>query len=60
MALGLVGLPAALDGVDSYDGAPPWVWVAGIGWLGTYVLFPAWALTVRPEAVVSAEARHLR
>lgn len=44
MLLGLVGLPGIATGVDDMDNAPAYTFVAGISWLGTYLLFPAWAL----------------
>jgi hypothetical protein len=43
MMLGLVGVPGIAAGVDDMDSAPAYTFVAGVGWLGTYLLFPAWA-----------------
>lgn len=37
---GLVAIPAALQGIDSYETMPGWVWLFSIGWIGVYVLFP--------------------
>ncbi|MGW7686844.1 hypothetical protein ACWGID_39260 [Kribbella sp. NPDC054772] len=44
MLLGLVGLPGILIGLDDMDSAPPWAFVAGLSWAGTYLLFPTWSL----------------
>jgi small-conductance mechanosensitive channel len=45
VAGGVVALPGALMGIDAYDAVPPWLWLFGLGWLGTYVLYPAWSLS---------------
>jgi hypothetical protein len=42
MASGILALPGALEGVDDYSGAPWHVYVAGVAWLGAYLLLPAW------------------
>ena len=42
MASGLLALPGVLQGVDDHSGAPWHVYVAGMSWLGAYVLLPAW------------------
>jgi hypothetical protein len=44
MALGVVAVPGILLRLDDMDTAPAWTWVAMAGWLGTYVVYPAWAL----------------
>jgi uncharacterized membrane protein (GlpM family) len=44
MLLGLVGVPGVATGVDDMDTAPAYTFVAGVSWLGTYLLFPTWAL----------------
>lgn len=44
MALGLLTAPGIVAGIDSMETAPAWIWVGYIGWLGLYVLYPAWAL----------------
>jgi hypothetical protein len=50
MLLGLIGVPGIVTGVDYVDIAPAYTFVAGVSWLGTYLLFPAWALTTTGEA----------
>jgi hypothetical protein len=51
MLFGLVAVLGVLMRVDSYEATPPWLWVYGIGWLGTYVAYPWWCLLVgRPGA----------
>ncbi len=44
MTLGLLGVPGWLSGVDDGAAAPWFVGVAMLGWVGTYVLYPAWCL----------------
>lgn len=43
MAVGVVlapGIPLRLDDMET---APAWVWIGFVSWLGTYVVYPAWA-----------------
>ena len=44
---GVLALPGVLQGVDAYSGAPWHVYVAGVAWLGAYVLLPAWCRLLR-------------
>jgi hypothetical protein len=44
MAMGIVALPGILLRLDDMASAPAWVWIGLTGWLGTFVLYPAWAL----------------
>ena len=44
MAIGIVAIPGIPLGLDDMATAPVWVWVGFVGWLGIYVLYPAWAL----------------
>ncbi|TCC25517.1 hypothetical protein [Kribbella speibonae] len=44
MMLGLIGVPGIAMGIDVMETAPAWTFVAGFGWAGTYLLFPAWSL----------------
>jgi hypothetical protein len=44
MLFGVVAVPGILMGVDNMDAVPPWLWAYSIGWLGTYILYPAWSL----------------
>jgi hypothetical protein len=44
MMFGVVAIPGIAMGIDDFDAVPPWLWLFSIGWLGTYVLFPAWSL----------------
>ena len=41
---GVVAVPGALMGIDQFSRVPPWLWLYGVGWLGTYVLYPVWSL----------------
>lgn len=44
MALGLLLAPGVVMGLDDLDTAPAWVWVGMLGWLGIFVVYPAWAI----------------
>jgi hypothetical protein len=44
MAIGVVGAPGIPLRLDDTETAPAWVWVGSLGWFGTYVAYPAWAL----------------
>jgi hypothetical protein len=44
MAVGIVTTPGIVLGLDDMATAPAWVWIGFLGWLGTYVVYPAWAI----------------
>jgi hypothetical protein len=44
MALGVAVAPGIALGLDAMGSAPGWIWIGMIGWLGTFVVFPAWAI----------------
>lgn len=44
MAIGVVVAPGILLGLDDMETAPVWVWIGFVSWLGTYVVYPAWAI----------------
>ena len=44
MAVGVVSAPGIVLGLDDAATAPAWAWIGSIGWLGTYVLYAAWAI----------------
>lgn len=44
MALGVVMVPGIFLRLDDMATAPAWVWVGYLGWLGIYVVYPAWAI----------------
>jgi hypothetical protein len=44
MALGVVTAPGIILRLDDMASAPGWIWVGFLGWLGTFVVYPAWAL----------------
>jgi hypothetical protein len=46
MIVGLIGIAGVALGIDSAADTPWWLWLYGIGWLGTYVAYPAWCLLV--------------
>ena len=44
MAVGLIGIPGIIAGIDSMESMPWYLYVAFFGWLGTYILYPIWAI----------------
>lgn len=44
MAVGVVAAPGIVLGLDDMATAPAWVWISMLGWLGTFVVFPVWAI----------------
>ena len=44
MAIGLLGIPGILAGIDSMESMPWFLYVAFFGWLGTYILYPIWTI----------------
>lgn len=44
MLLGFVSAPGIALGVDDMETAPIWVWLGSVGWIGAYVVYPAWAI----------------
>ena len=44
MAIGLLGIPGIIARVDSMESMPWYLYVAFFGWLGTYILYPIWAI----------------
>jgi len=47
MTVGLLSVPGVVARTDDMETAPWWLVASGVGWLGTYVLMPAWALRLR-------------
>lgn len=46
MSLGLLAIPGWVSGVDDWAAAPWYVQVGMFGWIGTYVVYPAWCFHV--------------
>jgi hypothetical protein len=44
MTIGLVLVPGILQRLDDMETAPAWLWVGFLGWAGTFVAYPAWAI----------------
>jgi hypothetical protein len=44
MVVGVATAPGILLRLDDAATAPGWAWIAMIGWLGTYVVYPIWAI----------------
>ena len=46
MALGLIGIPGIVAGIDSMESMPGYLFVASLGWFGTYLLYPIWLISL--------------
>jgi hypothetical protein len=46
MASGVLVAPGIALRLDDMATAPSWIWIGFLGWLGTFVAYPAWALWV--------------
>lgn len=44
MAVGLIGIPGIFAGIDSMEAMPWYLNIAFFGYLGTYILYPIWAI----------------
>lgn len=44
MAVGIVAAPGIPLGLDDMTTAPAWIWIGFLGWLGIFVVYPAWAI----------------
>jgi hypothetical protein len=44
MTTGILVVPAIAMRLDDANTAPGWIWAGFVGWLGMFVLFPAWAI----------------
>ena len=44
MAVGLIGIPGILAGIDSMESMPWYLYIAFFGYLGTYLLYPIWTI----------------
>jgi hypothetical protein len=44
MVLGLTAAPGIPLRLDDASTAPAWAWIGSAGWLGIYVVYPAWAI----------------
>jgi hypothetical protein len=44
MAIGLLGIPGIFAGIDSMESMPWYLYVAFLGWLGTYIMYPVWTI----------------
>jgi hypothetical protein len=55
MMLGYVDIAGILQGQDNQDTAPAWLLAAGVGWAGTYLLMPIWAVRVSMQPDVTTD-----
>lgn len=44
MAIGLLGIPGTIAKIDSMESMPWYLYGAFFSWLGTYILYPIWAI----------------
>ena len=44
MAFGVLSVPGIVLRLDDMATAPGWVWLGFVGWFGTFVVYPAWAI----------------
>jgi hypothetical protein len=44
MALGFATAPGIAMGLDDMAAAPWWIWLGFFGWIGTYLIYPAWSI----------------
>lgn len=44
MAFGVVMVPGIVLRLDDMGTAPAWIWIGFLGWLGTFVAYPVWAI----------------
>lgn len=44
MAFGILAVPGILLRLDDMETAPALIWIAFLGWFGTFVVYPAWAI----------------
>jgi hypothetical protein len=44
MVIGLLGIPGICAGIDSMESMPWYLYVAFLGWLGTYIMYPIWTI----------------
>ncbi len=60
MAIGLLSVPGVVQRIDDMESAPGWLVAGGLGWLGTYVLLPAWAVRLRRALRQNSSGARLR
>jgi hypothetical protein len=44
MAIGLLGIPGIIAGIDSIESMPWYLYIAFFSWLGTYIMYPIWTI----------------
>lgn len=44
MAVGIAAAPGIVLRLDDMETAPGWIWIGFLGWLGIFVVYPAWAI----------------
>ena len=46
MAVGILSLPGIPMRLDDMATAPGWIWIGFVGWFGTFLVYPFWAIAV--------------
>jgi MFS family permease len=46
MAVGVAVAPGIALRIDDLETAPSWIWIGFVGWLGIFVLYPVWAISL--------------
>jgi hypothetical protein len=59
MVTGVITAPGVFLRLDDPERLPWWVWLGFVGWLGTYVVYPAWAIVLglRQRSAPGLDAR---
>jgi hypothetical protein len=60
MAFGLASAPGILLRLDDMATAPAWVWIGFVGWFGTFLVYPAWAIWLSAVEARQANRGRLR
>jgi len=56
MALGFAAAPGIAMGFDDMAAAPGWIWIGFLGWIGTYLIYPVWAIWLGRLLVAGASS----
>jgi hypothetical protein len=57
MVLGLAAAPGIALRLDDVATAPAWAWIGSTGWLGIYVVYPAWAIWLGVQLLRTGQGR---
>jgi hypothetical protein len=57
---GIAAIPSALMGIDDDAAMPPWLWLFSLAWIGAYVLYPVWSVSLGRRLVGRLSGRQRR